>query len=252
MQGNSKTEGKQSISQGMRKFRNSKSTCENFATPNPLAKIFATPQTPCENFATPYLTCENFRKGCQQFTKPFCLAKSMRNLSCNQHAKFTKQPLNEKPTVNMKAKSLLKILFKGLQSLCLFRTVHYLLWKAQHHLAKQFFLHSTPCDHQFEEDTSASRPISTMTCIRGGHTNPLASREARPRAPSPQDSSQAPQVPIIPSSEGGVPSSPPQRRYLTRRPPTSPPPKPSVHPIPPKRAKTSGPGEMSRHSQPDF
>ena len=58
MQGNSKTEGKQSISQGMRKFRNSKSTCENFATPNPLAKIFATPQTPCENFATPYLTCE--------------------------------------------------------------------------------------------------------------------------------------------------------------------------------------------------
>ncbi|RVX04723.1 hypothetical protein CK203_025025 [Vitis vinifera] len=82
-----------------------------------------------------------------------------------------------------------------------------------------------------------------MTCIRGGHTNPSASREARPRAPSPQDSSQAPQVPIIPSSEGGVPSSPPQRRYLTRRPPTSPPPKPSVHPIPPKRAKTSGPGE---------
>ncbi|KAL6334697.1 hypothetical protein AAG906_021254 [Vitis piasezkii] len=56
-----------------------------------------------------------------------------------------------------------------------------------------------------------------MARIRGGHTNPSVSREARPRASSPQDSSQAPQAPTVPSSKGGVPSSPPQRRYSTRR-----------------------------------
>ncbi|KAL6318382.1 hypothetical protein AAG906_040551 [Vitis piasezkii] len=37
------------------------------------------------------------------------------------------------------------------------------------------------------------------------------------------------------------------RRYLTWRPPTSSPSKPSVHRIPPKRVRTSGPGETSRH-----
>ncbi|KAL6321923.1 hypothetical protein AAG906_035824 [Vitis piasezkii] len=58
-------------------------------------------------------------------------------------------------------------------------------------------------------------------------------------------------APTVPSSKGGVPSSPPQRRYLTRRPPTSPPPEPLVHRIPPKRARTSGPGETSRHAQPN-
>ncbi|RVX07021.1 hypothetical protein CK203_030536 [Vitis vinifera] len=40
-----------------------------------------------------------------------------------------------------------------------------------------------------------------------------------------------------------------ERRYATQRPPTSPPPKPSVRRIPPKRIRTSGPGESSRHSQ---
>ncbi|RVW58358.1 Pro-Pol polyprotein [Vitis vinifera] len=54
---------------------------------------------------------------------------------------------------------------------------------------------------------------------------------------------------IVPSSEGGVPSSPPQRRYTRWRPLTSPPPEPSVHHIPPKRAKTSSPGETSRDAQ---
>ena len=100
--------------------------------------------------------------------------------------------------------------------------------------------------HPFEEVTSTSHPISAMMHIRGGHTDPLVSREARPRASSPQDSFKAPQVP---SSEGGVPSSPPQRRYMRWRPLTSPPPKPSVHHIPPKRAKTLGPRETSRHAQ---
>ena len=48
-----------------------------------------------------------------------------------------------------------------------------------------------------------------------------------------------------------MPSSPPQRRYLTRRPSTSLPPEPSVHRIPPNRARTLGLGEASRHAQPE-
>ena len=88
-----------------------------------------------------------------------------------------------------------------------------------------------------------------MARIRGGHTDPSVSCEARSSASAPQDSSQAPQSPTVLSSEGGVPSSPPQRRYSSRRPPTSLLPEPSVHHIPPKRARTSGPGETSRHSQ---
>ncbi|RVW91115.1 hypothetical protein CK203_039890 [Vitis vinifera] len=53
-------------------------------------------------------------------------------------------------------------------------------------------------------------------------------------------------APTIPSSEGGIPLAL-LSGYLTRRPPTSSPSKPSVHRIPPKRVRTSGPGETSRH-----
>ncbi|RVW18732.1 hypothetical protein CK203_098136 [Vitis vinifera] len=42
-----------------------------------------------------------------------------------------------------------------------------------------------------------------MAHIRGVHTYPLVSREARPRASSPQDSSEAPQAPTVLSSKGG-------------------------------------------------
>ena len=91
-----------------------------------------------------------------------------------------------------------------------------------------------------------------MEGIRGGHTDPSVSLEQRPRASSPLDSSQVPVPQIIPSSEGGVPSSPPQQRYATWRPPRSPPPEPSVCKVPPKRARTLGPGESSRHPQPDL
>ena len=87
-----------------------------------------------------------------------------------------------------------------------------------------------------------------MACIRGGHIDPLASREARPKSSAPQDSSQAL---TVPSSKSEVSSSPPQRQYATRRPPNSPPLEPLVHRIPPKRARTSSPEEMSRHAQPD-
>nr|CAN76509.1 hypothetical protein VITISV_016887 [Vitis vinifera] len=68
-----------------------------------------------------------------------------------------------------------------------------------------------------------------MVLIRGCHTNPSASCETRPSASIPQDSSQASQAPTVPSSEGG----------------------PSVHRIPPKTVRTSGPEETSRHAQPD-
>ncbi|RVW88285.1 hypothetical protein CK203_038720 [Vitis vinifera] len=50
-----------------------------------------------------------------------------------------------------------------------------------------------------------------------------STRNPRPRASLAWDSiSEAPQAPTIPPSEGGVPSNPPQRRYETRRPPTTP------------------------------
>ena len=216
-------------------------TCENFATPKSTCKNFPTPNATCKNFRNPLFDLRKFRKGCQQFHNPF--------LPCETHAKF-KKPLCEKPTVRRKTKGHLKILFKNLHGLYLFRTTHLLLRKAQCHLTKQFSLRSTPRDHQFEEATSTSRPILAMARIKGGHTDPSASREARPSASAPQDSSQASQALTIPSFEGRVPSSPPQHRYLTQRPPNSPPPNPSVHFIPPKRARTSGPRETFRHSQP--
>ncbi|RVW80060.1 hypothetical protein CK203_055799 [Vitis vinifera] len=62
-----------------------------------------------------------------------------------------------------------------------------------------------------------------MTRIRGGHTDSSLSCNPRPRASSPQDSTtQALEASTIPSSEGGVPSNPSQRRYETRIPLTTP------------------------------
>ncbi|KAL6312973.1 hypothetical protein AAG906_006833 [Vitis piasezkii] len=96
-----------------------------------------------------------------------------------------------------------------------------------------------------------------MAQIRGGHTDSSLSRNPRLRASSPQDStSQAPKASTIPSSKGGVPSNPPQRRYEMQRPPTTPGatssrPESSVCRTPAKRARTSGLGESSSPSQPD-
>ena len=87
--------------------------------------------------------------------------------------------------------------------------------------------------------------ISAMVRTRGGHIDPSASREARPSVSTPPDPSQASQALIVPSPESRVPFSLPQRRYLTWRPPISPSPEPSVHRVPPKSARTSGPGETS-------
>ncbi|RVW26884.1 hypothetical protein CK203_116462 [Vitis vinifera] len=103
--------------------------------------------------------------------------------------------------------------------------------------------------HYWSHFLETRRKSTSLNHIKLKKTN--VSHEARPSASAPQDSSQASQASTVPSSEGGVPSSPPQRRYSTWRPPTSPPLEPSICCIPPKRARTSGPGETSRHAQPD-
>ncbi|KAL6339313.1 hypothetical protein AAG906_028035 [Vitis piasezkii] len=74
---------------------------------------------------------------------------------------------------------------------------------------------------------------------------PSASYEARLSALCSSGSISASQALTVPSPESGVPSSPPQRRYSTRRPPIFPPLEPSVRRGPPKRARTSSPGETS-------
>ncbi|RVW21478.1 hypothetical protein CK203_112620 [Vitis vinifera] len=87
--------------------------------------------------------------------------------------------------------------------------------------------------------------ISTMAKTRGAHATSPSTRNPRPRVSPARDStSEAPQALAIPLSEGGVPSNPPQRRYETRRPPTTPRPstsrpKRSVHRPPAKKAKVS-------------
>ncbi|XP_034700966.1 gibberellin-regulated protein 14-like [Vitis riparia] len=62
-----------------------------------------------------------------------------------------------------------------------------------------------------------------MARIMEGHTNSSLSRNPRPRTSSSQDStSQALEALTIPSSEGGVPSNPPQRRYEMWKPSSTP------------------------------
>ncbi|KAL6342188.1 hypothetical protein AAG906_006802 [Vitis piasezkii] len=115
--------------------------------------------------------------------------------------------------------------------------------KTKGHL-KAYLKPSKPCFQFTTHTTRASYSISNIAHIRGGHIDPSLSREPRPRASLPRDSTyQAPQALTVPSFEGGVPSNPSQRRYETWRPPTSPPLEPSVRRIPPKRARTLGPGE---------
>ena len=67
--------------------------------------------------------------------------------------------------------------------------------------------------------------------------------------------SEAPHASAIPPFEGGVPLSPPQRKYEMRRPPTTPEasnscPKKSVHCPSAKKARVSGLGESFAPSQP--
>ena len=204
----------------------------------------------------PNFTLRKIRKGCEKICKPkTALQNPIRNLEgCanpihNPKVHFIS--LCEIPMVNAKTKGHLKAYLKTFKA-C-FHFAHPIpIAKTLHQLANRLSLHSTPRGQPFQEVTSISCPILDMACIREGHTDPSLSREPQPKASSPQDSTfQAPEASNVPSSKGGVPSNPPQCRYATRRPSTSPPPKPSIRRIPPKRARTSGPGESSRHSQPD-
>ena len=79
---------------------------------------------------------------------------------------------------------------------------------------------------------------------RGPYKPVCISRGSNKRLYS-QDPSQASQALTVPSLKSEVPSRPSQRRYSTRRPSISPPPEPLVRFVPPKRARTSGPGETS-------
>ena len=220
-------------------FFSKRGKTKHFATPKEACKNFATPKSVCENFSIPQAPCENFARTAKKFANQLCLVKTLRILTTsmlNANGQWESQ------------KSLKQAYLKTSRCpICLytFRSPHSLLRKTPCHLANWFSLHSMPRGHPIEEATSTSRPISAMARIRGGHTDPSIIREARPRASSPQDSSQA--LTIL-SSKGEVPSSPPQCQYSTQRPPTSPPPEPSVRRILPKRARTLGPGETSRHA----
>ena len=189
-----------------------------------------------EGVWTHFATLEKFRKPC---------AKS-KNLCENQWS--------------------LKSLFKPLQALFSFRTPHLPIVKASITLRRPSFHSFSLLDalrpliwrhdpHQtYGTQTRASHSISDMTRIRGGHTDSSLSCNPRPRASSPQDSTtQALEASTIPSSEGGVPSNPSQRRYETRIPLTTPEvtssrPESSVRCTPAKKARTSGLGESSRPS----
>ncbi|RVW89151.1 hypothetical protein CK203_040295 [Vitis vinifera] len=87
-----------------------------------------------------------------------------------------------------------------------------------------------------------------MARIRGGHIDPSVSREARPSAFLLKIHLRHRPFHLL---RVGYPLTLLSARYSTRRPPTSPPPEPSVHRIPPKRARTLGLGETSKHAQPD-
>ncbi|KAL6336563.1 hypothetical protein AAG906_025117 [Vitis piasezkii] len=95
-----------------------------------------------------------------------------------------------------------------------------------------------------------------MAKTRGAHAVSPSACNPRPRASPTRDStSEAPQAFAIPPSEGGVPSSPPHRRYEMRRPPTTPGastlcPKKSVRRAPTKKARVSSPRESSAPPQP--
>ena len=95
-----------------------------------------------------------------------------------------------------------------------------------------------------------------MAKTKGAHAASPSTHNPRPRASPAWDStSEAPQAPAIPLFEGRVPSNPSQRRYETRKPPTTPEastlcPKRLVRRPPTKKAKVSGLGKSSAPPQP--
>nr|CAN74379.1 hypothetical protein VITISV_013672 [Vitis vinifera] len=113
---------------------------------------------------------------------------------------------------------------------------------------------TTPRTSAYPMDTSLS--ISAMAKMRRAQVASPSARNTRPRASPARDSmSEAPQASAIPPFEGGVQPSPPQRKYETRRPPTTPGasnsrPKKSNYRPPIKRTRVLGPGESSAPPQP--
>ena len=97
-----------------------------------------------------------------------------------------------------------------------------------------------------------------MAKTRGAQTASPSARNPRPKASPARDFIvEAPQASAIPPFEGEVPSNPPQRRYKTRRPPTTlgastSRPKKSVCRPPVKKARISGPRESSAPPQPQL
>ena len=103
---------------------------------------------------------------------------------------------------------------------------------------------------------NTSFSILAMAKTRGSQVVSPSAHNTRPRALPARDSMfEAPQASAIPPSEGGVPPSPPQRRYKMRRPPTTPwvsnsHPKKSIRRPPAKKARVSSPGESIAPPQP--
>ena len=95
---------------------------------------------------------------------------------------------------------------------------HLLHWKPRGRASEEEAL-CTPLRTLWNTNLS----ISTMAKTKGAHTASPSTRNPRPRASLMRDfTSVAPQALAIPPSKGGVQSSPPQRRYETSRPPTTP------------------------------
>ncbi|XP_034706199.1 leucine-rich repeat extensin-like protein 5 [Vitis riparia] len=95
-----------------------------------------------------------------------------------------------------------------------------------------------------------------MAKMKGAKTLSPSARSSRPRVSPVRDSmTEPPQLPVMQPSEDGVPPSPSQRRYQTRRPPTTPgasssPPKKSVSRSLAKKSRVSGPIEPLEPPQP--
>ena len=170
---------------------------------------FRNPKFTLRKFRKPKITLWKFRKGCEKFANQLCLAKTLRNLKevansvRNSKTHFATLPI---PTVSMRntngqgeiKRSLKQAYLKTSKASIHFASPICSLRNPAPPCESAFSLVDvlwTSCGHPFEEVTSTSQPISAMMRIRGGHTDPSVSREARPRASSPQDSSKAPQVP---------------------------------------------------------
>ena len=235
-------------------FRNPKSTLKKFRNHKFNLQKFCKPQFNLRKFHKPQFT---LRTTCEKFLKLVYLANALRKFRNSKHLANTLQKLrgfanlfrNPKTEFQQPCefqKSPVKLLFKGNQP-----CFHFAFPSEPYETSLPPCEAQATCGQPFEETNDTSCSISATARIRGGHTDPSVSCEQRPRASPLPDSSQAPKAQTILSSEGGVPSSPLQRRYAMRRPPMFPPSEPSVRRVPPKRARTSGLAESSRHPQPD-